>query len=462
MARTKWWLYALLFFPALGWTQTNHAPAAVYPANRFLLIVETSHSMLHRSEAMAQTVQDLLKTSLARQARRGDSLGVWTFNEELYTGLLSLQQWTPENQKAITDRVVGFLRAQKFEKKSRLDKVIPALNGVVRNSSFLTVILVCVGDEEVHGTPFDERINQFFQSWRQQQLDARTPFVIALRAQGGAFVDCSMNPAPWPPELPALPKELFVTIPVARAPTSEPRRQATSSVPPLIISGRKHESSPALTNTAPSTPTTAAAIPGASNSIPQPVSSSNADKAPEPSPTAAAAAVVQPTTAATPVSTSSPPPVAAAQIPPARLVEAAPQLPPPLPHPQTPERSETSVATTEKTTKEPGHLAGMLAANVGTTAITAETLAPSAPTRAQPKPSTGQPIQAVNSDARPPAVDVASIDTSRNRSRTIVLGLAGMISLGTILTAIWAWRRRTRSASGEASLITESIDRRKR
>ena len=57
----------------------------------------------------------------------------------------------------------------------------------MKNSPFLTVILVCTGDEEVHGTPFDQRINEFFLNWRQQQLEARTPFVIALRAQAGVL-----------------------------------------------------------------------------------------------------------------------------------------------------------------------------------------------------------------------------------------------------------------------------------
>src|SRR5690242_11236430 len=102
-------------WPSLLAGQTNQMPGAIYPPNRFLLVVETSRAMLHRADPMAQTLQELLGSGMARQARRGDSVGVWTFNEELYSGVLPLQEWTPEQQKAITQRVVGFLRAQKFE-----------------------------------------------------------------------------------------------------------------------------------------------------------------------------------------------------------------------------------------------------------------------------------------------------------------------------------------------------------
>jgi hypothetical protein len=459
MARTKSWLY-LLFFPIFVQAQTNKPPAAIYPANRYLLVVETSHSMLHRSEAMVQTVQDLLKSPLATQARRGDTLGVWVFNEDLYTGLLSLQQWTPETQKTVTEHVVGFLRAQKFEKKSRLDKVIPALNRVVRNSPFITVILVCVGDDEVHGTPFDDRINGFFQSWRQQQLDARTPFVIALRAQAGAFVDYSMNPAPWPAELPALPKELFVAIPVAQAPIPQPqpRKPATSSVPPLIISGRKRESSPSITNASPTSPAPALAGSGGTNLAPQPVPVSTTATPSEPSRTAAVVPLVQP---ATPASTSSSPPIAAAQAPPTPLRETPAQIPQPVTHPQSSEPGATDVPAPERISREPGNLPAMLAARAGTTAITAQTLVSSAPAPAQPKPEATQQVRPLVSDDRPPAVEVANIGAAKSHLHRIMLSLAGLVSLGTILAAIWIWKRRSRAPAGEVSLITESIDRRK-
>src|SRR5436190_13833171 len=74
----------------------------VYPANRYLLVIETSQAMQKRADGLAQTIQDLLSSALASQARRGDTLGLWTFNEELFAGQFPLQHWSPEGQKAIT------------------------------------------------------------------------------------------------------------------------------------------------------------------------------------------------------------------------------------------------------------------------------------------------------------------------------------------------------------------------
>src|SRR5690348_16222663 len=83
----------LFVFPLLLRGQTN-STAPAYPTNRFLIIVETSRAMQRRSQAMTRAVRDLLTSGLSGQARRGDSIGVWTFNEELYAGLLPVQQWS--------------------------------------------------------------------------------------------------------------------------------------------------------------------------------------------------------------------------------------------------------------------------------------------------------------------------------------------------------------------------------
>jgi hypothetical protein len=432
--------------------QTNTPQPAVYPVNRYLLIVETSHSMAHRSEAMVRTVQNLMSSALASQARRGDSLGLWTFNEDPYTGVFPLQQWSPENQSSIVERFTGFLRAQKFEKKARLEKVIPLLNRVVKNSSFLSVVLICTGDDEVHGTPFDQRINQFFQNWRQQQLDARTPFVIALRAQDGAFVDCIMNPSPWPPELPPLPKQLFVAIPPARPPAAEPRKHAASNVPPLIISGHKHPSPPPATNSQTSPPAVAVTGQSAGNLTAQTPLASSATTSPALPRDAVVATAGQSALVAVPAQ-ALPGPGTVPSPKPESSPSAQVQLSGPDANP---------VPPTDKVSRSPSNISSMLAANAGSTAIVAQTAPPSIPAQAPLKPSVSEPAQATPSGVAPPAVDVANINTTSSHLRPIILWLTASISTAAILAAIWYWRRRSHSPGGEVSLITESIDRRKR
>jgi hypothetical protein len=364
--------------------------------------------MLRRSEAMIQAVQDLLASGLASQARRGDSLGVWTFNEELHIGLVPLQEWSPQAQAAITQRVTGFLRAQKLEKAGRLEKVVPALNRLVNSSPFLTVILVCTGDAELRGTRYDERINQFFQTWRTQQQDARAPFIVALRAQAGALVDCSVNPAPWRAELPALPRELFVPLVTAKPPVAEPRKQTTSSVPPLIIIGKKREAPQANTN---AQTTTAAALPASAtqtNLVAQALADSQA---------------VSPA-----VSASKPLDLSSAQ----PLTASATAASAPL------------VAPTVVPTSPPA-----LSARRTTDSV-------SSPVSAVP---VGAVRPVYNTNAR--SVEFASTTPAGDGPRSIVPWVIGAVLLLAILASVWIWRVRSRSSGGESSLITESIDRHK-
>jgi hypothetical protein len=179
--------------------QTN--AAARRPANRYLLIVENSRSIQRRLEGMVQSVRELLDSGMGGQLQRGDTLGLWTFNDEVYAGRFALEQWSPEAQSAITGRVLDFLKTQKYEKPARLEKVLPALERVLRDSEFLTLILVTDGAEDLEGTPFDKQVNDVFEQWRARQEQKHMPFVTVLRAEKGKFTAGAANPTPWRVEL---------------------------------------------------------------------------------------------------------------------------------------------------------------------------------------------------------------------------------------------------------------------
>ena len=56
------------------------------PANRYLLIVDVSRAMEPRQRSMLKAVQDLLASGMGGQMQAGDTLGVWTYNTNLYAG----------------------------------------------------------------------------------------------------------------------------------------------------------------------------------------------------------------------------------------------------------------------------------------------------------------------------------------------------------------------------------------
>ena len=404
------WL-CLCVFPRHSNAQTN-GPGLTYPKNRYLLIVETSRAMQRRADSMIQAVHELITSALGAQARPGDTLGVWTFNENLHAGGLPLQQWAPGSQNTIAARVVGFLKGQKYEKSSRFDKIVPAVNRLAGNSQFITIVLVCSGEADIHGTPFDRRINEFFRSWRQQPQDSGRPFIIALRAQSGNFVDCAMNPSPWPPELPALPKELLTPIATVQPALVEAPKPATSSVPPLIIVGKKREVTTPITE--PALPKVQAAVPSSS----------------------ATSAVT------TPVGVASAPPMPGST----------------GPQPPVDVTSSSSTATTSSVQ----HLSGLDSDAPSAISRVAPSSKPgSVPVSQEPeaisKPQRETTATPLPMTDRPPIQVPVAVPVDRSVYHA-TLAFMGLISILAVAGALWFWRARARQTH-ETSLITESFDR---
>ncbi len=235
------------FTAALLLALAGPAPAAQPAApsgggSRYLLVVETSRSMRTRSKAMLRTVQELLGGAMQGQLRGGDTVGLWTFNQDLYAGLFPLEVWAPGQQQAIGGRALGFLKARHYENQPNLGKVMGALEGVVKDSEALTIILISTGGSQIHGTPFDERINDLFARWHSERQNQRVPLVTVLRARNGKLTNCSVRPASEPVEFPPMPPP---ERPVVRegppAPAPQPAAQMVPPpvAPPLILSGRK-------------------------------------------------------------------------------------------------------------------------------------------------------------------------------------------------------------------------------
>src|SRR5256885_2136671 len=83
-----------------------------------LLIVETSRAMEKRTINLARALDRLLGSGMQGQIRSGDTLGVWTYNDELHAGDFPLQTWSADSQKQITSTVLKFVAAQKFNKQA--------------------------------------------------------------------------------------------------------------------------------------------------------------------------------------------------------------------------------------------------------------------------------------------------------------------------------------------------------
>jgi hypothetical protein len=214
--------------------QTN-APKYGTISSRFLLIVETSRAMGHRSDATLKTVTSLLYSGFSHQIKQGDTLGVWTYNKELYTGRVPLQRWSTPLQHEIVSSTLNFFKSQKYQKQPAFSSVRPVLDKVIKDSEFITIILVSSGEDAMSGTPFDDKINEFYKKWKVDQEKARMPFVTVLRAKRGTITGYTVVPVPWQVEIPPWPAETNA------APTlmaSSPLKAQSSPVQALIFTGK--------------------------------------------------------------------------------------------------------------------------------------------------------------------------------------------------------------------------------
>lgn len=225
---------AFLSPSASAQTNAGNAP----PKNRWLLVIETSRAMRPRAAAVQELTSMLVYSGMNGQAQPGDTIGLWTFNKNLSVGQFPLQQWEPASNKKIARGVYEFLGVQKYEKESRLDVVLPYLQRLIKNSQFINVFLISDGQQEIHGTPFDDKINATYRTWRAQQEKAKLPFVTLLRAKAGRVTDYVVDMPPWPLKLPPLPPELEPR----KVAAPKPKKPARRVLPPLILSGRKAES----------------------------------------------------------------------------------------------------------------------------------------------------------------------------------------------------------------------------
>ena len=194
------------------------ATADTPPAYRYLILIDTSFSMARTKEATARTVRELIVTGVQGRMQRGDTVGIWTFNEEVETRRFPIYQWAPEQSESLADRAVYLLRKEKFEKQTRIDKALAEMFKAVQSTESLTVFIISDGDEPIVGTPFDRSINAIYRQYARSLRREKKPFVTMFVAQDGALNSWSVHTGGSVIVLPDLPPPRR-TVQEALAPT---------------------------------------------------------------------------------------------------------------------------------------------------------------------------------------------------------------------------------------------------
>src|SRR4029077_18657449 len=144
----------------------------------------------------------MLASRMAGQLQTGDSFAIWTFDETLHTGQFPLHDWSRDSAPDVMLASISFLDRQKYTGIGKMDTVLTALDGVIKSSQRITVILVSDGAQQILGTPFDEPINGEFGRWQVEQQRQKMPMVTVLCAKAGVYTGFSVAPLPWPIKFP--------------------------------------------------------------------------------------------------------------------------------------------------------------------------------------------------------------------------------------------------------------------
>jgi len=215
---------------------TNPASGDPPPeTERFLLILDVSPAMQRNATNVLRIVNQLFTTEFDGQLHRGDTIGMWTYDDELHTGEYPLQRWRSQVSREIAAGTLHFIATRSYRKRARLAPLQKPLSDLVADSGRITVILFSDGSESLTGTPFDAQIAEAFKLNAAEQRRLAMPFVTILRAVKGGFVSVKINTPPWPIEFPSYPVEPTSTPPPgtnAPAPSKSVTHTADSEAPP--------------------------------------------------------------------------------------------------------------------------------------------------------------------------------------------------------------------------------------
>jgi hypothetical protein len=204
--------------------------------NRILLVFDTAADMKKRLPDEKKGILKLFAITLGAELQDGDTIGVWTFDEDLRMGELPLQRWRAEDINIISSNIIKLVEKHRYSKTTSFDKLIPMLNRVMAGSPRLTTLVFCDGEAPVKGTPVDDAINAIFKKNEGLMRKDREPYVLVFRTQSGNYVGSTINTAisinvpqfPLPPAPPPPPP----------LPVVQPTPAVESTVPPLIVIGR--------------------------------------------------------------------------------------------------------------------------------------------------------------------------------------------------------------------------------
>ena len=217
---------------SLGRAQQTQ-PVDPHPAQdlRFLIVVDSSYSMLTRRDSTLGSVQGLVSSGFQDQIRPGEKFAVWTFNDEIDSGSFTAV-WDHKRADFVAREASLFAGAYGHKARSNFDLLLSELGHLPALTTNVLVVLFTDGAERIYGTPFDGRINTAFEKEGLSLRTAARPFVVAFTIQEGRFTQPMIFSGRGPLRLPTLPRPAPATPPPAQTLAAQPKKPGPVALPP--------------------------------------------------------------------------------------------------------------------------------------------------------------------------------------------------------------------------------------
>lgn len=226
----KYWLVVVQWMVlATAMAAPVKAPKSAPPGNRFLFVLETSAAMSRLEHGGRQAIFDLIYSGVDGRMRKGDTYGVWTFNEQVFAGVYPMQIWDGQRNLEHASTAGRFLKTQKYEKTGHLTNLMNQLQAVLRVAKDLNVFIVTDGTDVMQGTPFDDQINANYRSGAVQVRHSSKPLITVLTARDGQFTAASVSLAGERIVLAQLPLQTTDLAKVTARPITPPTNQVTAA-----------------------------------------------------------------------------------------------------------------------------------------------------------------------------------------------------------------------------------------
>ncbi len=189
-------------------------------SNRFLFIVDVSAGMKPFDKGVRDSVFDLIFSGVRGALTNGDTYGLWLVNDRNDTSF-PMELWKLKFAMENATKATLYVKSRGFKGKPGLNAAFADAARVVENVKDLTVILISNGETPIHGTPFDEMINDAFLNLAPAMRRNKATLNTTLSARDGKFVGWAVNSPDFLVVLPEIPKRVkLAEAPVVRAKTN--------------------------------------------------------------------------------------------------------------------------------------------------------------------------------------------------------------------------------------------------